>query len=111
MSEQERGAGLEVRRDLGRVDGRLGLVGEEDRDELRAPHRLGDRAHREAGRLGGLARGALGAQADLDVDAGVREVERVGVSLAAVAEDRDLAGEEIEVALAVDGCHSDAVPS
>ena len=42
--------------------------------------------------------GAAFAQADHDVDAGVGEVERVRVALAAVAEHRDLPGEEVDVA-------------
>ena len=102
MREEERGAGREVRRDVALVDALLHLVGEEERDELRAAHGLGERADGEAGLLGGRPRGLPVAQADLDVDAGVVQVERVRVSLAAVAEDGDLAGEEVDVAFAVD---------
>ena len=57
-------------------------------------HRLGDVLHRQPGLLGAAARGAVGPQADLDLDAGVGEVERVRVALAAVAEHRDLARQE-----------------
>ena len=62
----------------------------------------------EPGRLGLAARGDALAQADLDLDAGVAEIERVGVALAAVADDRDLAVEQGEVAVAEDRRH--AVP-
>ena len=54
MREEERGAGVEVRRDL-LVDGRLHLVREQERDELRSLHRFSGRRHRQAGPLGGRA--------------------------------------------------------
>jgi hypothetical protein len=104
VREQERGPGCEVRRDLG-VDLRLYLVGEEERDDLRVPHDLGRRSHHEARILCGGARCAAFAEADLDVDTGVVEVQGVRVALAAVPEYGDLAGEEVEVAFAVDRCH------
>ena len=68
--------------------------------------RLGDRQHPQPGRLGlGLRRRAL-AQADAHVDARVLQVQRVGVALRAVAEDRDLAARDqrrVGVRLVVDG--------
>ena len=53
-------------------------------------------------RLGLLDRRGVRAQADDDVDAGVLEVQRVGVALGAVAEDgHGLAVEEVEVCVVV----------
>ena len=48
VREEDRGAVGQVRRDLGLVQLRLRAVGDEERDELCAPHRVGDRAHGEA---------------------------------------------------------------
>jgi hypothetical protein len=81
------------------------VVGQEQRDDLRARHGVADRAHLEAGVLGGRARAAAVAQADLHVDARVAQVQRMGVPLAAVADDGDGSGQEVEVAFAVDRCH------
>ena len=72
------------------VDLGLGLVGDEHHDDVGL---LGGVVHAhdlEAGLLGGL--GGLGAlaQANADVNAGVQEVQRVGVALGAVADDGDL---------------------
>ena len=83
----------------------LQMVRHEDRDHLRALHRVGDGADGEAGLLRCRARCASLAQADMHVDAGVVEVQRVRMPLAAVADDRDLAVEEVEVAVTVNGCH------
>ncbi len=84
---------------------RLHLIGQEQRDDLRVADGFGDGADGEAGLLGrGAGRAAL-AEADLDVDAGVVQVESVRVALAPVADDGDLAGEQVEVAFAVDRCH------
>ncbi len=105
VGEEERGVGLEVRRDL-LVHGRLHLVRQEERHDLGALHSLLRRQHREAFRLGcGAGRAAL-AQADLHLDPGVAEVERVRVTLASVADHGDLAGEQAEVAVAVNCRHS-----
>ncbi len=78
------------------------LVGEQDHHEVAAAGGLDDRQHLQTllARLGdGL--GVL-AQPDHDLDAGVLEVERVGVALGAVADDGDgLAVEELEVCVVV----------
>ena len=87
-------------------DLRLHLVGQQDRDELRAGDGVGDRADRQAGRLGLAPGGRALAQADLDLDARVAEVERMGVALAPVADDRNLAVEQAEVAVAENRRHS-----
>ena len=105
VREEERGAGGEVRRDVLLVHARLHLVGQEQRDDLRAADRVGDGADPEAGLLGRGARRAPLAEADLDVDARVVQVQRVRVALAAVADHGDLAVEQVEVAFAMDRCH------
>ena len=58
--------------------------------EVGLGRRLGDREHPQPGRLGLCLRTGAVAQADADVDAGVAQVEGVGVALGAVADDRDL---------------------
>src|SRR5581483_7430184 len=55
-------------------------------------------------------RRAAVAQADDDVDAGVGEVQRVRVPLAAVPEYRHLAGEQLDVAGLDDLCHLVSFP-
>ena len=99
VGEEHGGAAAEVRRDVGLVDRRLDLVGKQQRDDLCAAHRLGDRRDGEPRLLGGSPRAAALAEPDLDLDAGVVEVEGMGVALAAVADDRDLPVEEAEVAV------------
>src|SRR3954468_6330752 len=64
--------------------------------------RVGDRLHAQPVALRLLDRRGVGPQAHHHVHAGVLQVERVGVALRAVAEDRDgLAVEEIEVRVLV----------
>ena len=106
VREEQRRARLEIRRNLVLVQSRLRAVRHEEHDELRAAHRLGDGRHREPGLFGGGPRLAALAEADHDVDAGVRHVQRMRVTLAAVAEHGDLAVEEIDVSLLVDLCHA-----
>ena len=105
VREQHRGARLEVRRDVLVPHALLHVVGDEHRHHLRAANGVGDGARVEPGVLGRGARAAAVAQADLHLDAGVVEVERVRVALAAEADDGDLAVEEGEIAVAVDGRH------
>ena len=91
MAEEQRVAVLEVRLDRLGVDVPLHLVGREDDDEVGLLARVGDATTRRPS-ASALARDLLpSAQADADVDAGVAQVERVGVALAAVADDGDLA--------------------
>ncbi len=78
------------------------LVGQQDHHEVAAAGGLDDRQHLEAllARLGD--RGRVLAQPDDDLDAGVLQVEGVGVALRAVADDGDgLAVEEREVCVVV----------
>ncbi len=90
MREHERDVGLHVRLDLGVVDLRGGLVGGEVHDDVSPLGDFGDGADNEAGLAGAVGVGRVGAEADADVDAGVLEVEGVGVALRAVADDGDL---------------------
>jgi hypothetical protein len=105
VGEEQCGARSQVRRDVGLVDRGLDLVRKQKRDDLRVGGRLGDRADREPGLFGGSPRPAALPEPDLDVDAGVVQVQGVCVALAAVANNRDLAVEEAEVAFAVNRCH------
>ena len=82
MGEEHRVAVGEVRSDLGLVDARLLGVGQQDHDEVRLGGRLGHRQHPQPGRFRLGPRGRLGPEPDADVDAGIVEVERVGVALA-----------------------------
>ena len=75
--------------DLALPDLRLLLVGEQDHHHVAAAGGVGDVEDLEALRLGLGAAGGVGPQADDDVDPGLLQVERVGVALRAVAEDRD----------------------
>ena len=105
MGEQHRGTRREVRLDVLGEHLRLHLVGQQDRDELRARDGVGHGANREAGRLRLAPGGRALAQADLDLDAGVAQVERMGMALAPVADDRNLAVEQAEVAVAENRRH------
>ena len=69
---------------------------------------FGDGADDEAGLAGAVGVGRVGAEADADVDAGVLEVEGVGVALRAVADDGDflrLDEGEVCVCVVVGLCH------
>ncbi len=78
------------------------LVGGEHHHDVALAGGVGGLEHRQPV-LGGLGdAGRLRAQPDDDVDAGVLEVQRVGVALRAVADDRDgLAVELVEVSVVV----------
>ena len=89
MREHQRLAGGEVRLDVGVIDLRGGLVGREVHDDVGPLRNFGDGADLEAGLAGALDVGAIGAEADADIDARVLEVECVGVALRAVADDGD----------------------
>jgi len=86
MGEEQRRALLEVRGDRLGIDAALGLVRGQDHDDVGLLDSLG---HREDLQALGLRLGPRPAplgQADPDVDAGVAQVERMGVTLAAVAD-------------------------
>ena len=105
-AKSTRRARLEVRRDLRVPHALLHVVGEQHRDELRAANGLADRRDRQPGDLGRDPRRAALAQADDDVDARVVQVQRVRVPLAAVADDGDLAVQQLRVPFAVDRGHA-----
>src|SRR6266508_1789365 len=105
VSEKDRGARLQVRRDLVVEHAWLHLVRQQHRDDLSPAHGGRNRVHRQARLLGGPPGGAPRAEADLNLHAGIAQVERVGVPLAAVADDSDFAGEKIGLAFAVNGGH------
>ena len=87
VGEHQQVAGSQVRRDLLVVDRLLGGVGDEDHDHVGGLDRIGHVGHAQA-RVGGESP-ALGArrEPDDDVDAGLVQVEGVGVALAAIADD------------------------
>ena len=89
VREHEGLAGGEVGLDVGVVDLGGGLVGREVHDDVGPLGDFGDGADDEAGFAGLLGVGGVGAEAYADVDAGVLEVEGVGVALRAVADDGD----------------------
>jgi len=85
VRELEGVAGVQFRFD-GLEHRRLDGVRHEHRDDVGLAGRLRRRLDAQAVGLGGRPRGGVFAQADDDVDAAVREVLRVGVTLATVAE-------------------------
>ena len=88
--------------DLVAPDLGLLLVGDQDHHDVAAAGGVGDVEDLEAGGLGVGAAGRVGAQPDDDVDPRLLQVQRVGVALRAVAEDRDrLAVEDREVRVGV----------
>ena len=102
VGEQDERARLQVRGDL-RVPGRLlGGVGDRDHDDVGSGHGRARVEHPEAGLLGDRAALRRRRQADDDADARLAQVQRVGVALAAEADDRDgLAGERRRVRVRV----------
>ena len=102
-------AGGEVGGDVLLVHIRLGLVVDEDHDDIRQLGGLGHGIDLEAVLLGhGPALAAL-AQADDDVAAGIPQVQGVGVALGAVAHDGDLLTvqlAQVAVLLIIHLCHS-----
>ena len=65
------------------------LVGDEHHHDVALAGRVGGLEHPQAVALGRGDAAGLGTQADDDRDAGVLEIECVGVALRAVADDRD----------------------
>lgn len=91
MAEEQRVAVLEVVLDGLLVDLGLDRVRDEDHDDVGLGGRLGGGHHAQALLLGlGLGLRTL-VQTDSDVDTRVTQRQRVGVALAAVSDDRDLA--------------------
>ena len=108
VREHEGDVGLHVGGDVFVVDLGCGLVGGEVHDDVGPLGDFGDGANLEAGELGFAGVGGVGAEAYADVDAGVLEVEGVGVALGAVADDGDFFGldeGEVCVCVVVGLCH------
>ena len=103
VREHQRRALLHVGGEVLLVDVALQLVGRQHHDDVGPLGGLGDVHHLEAGALGLLRRGRALAQRDGHVlDAAILEVQRVRVTLAAVADDRDLLGlDEIDVGITI----------
>jgi len=89
VGEEEQVAGRDPVGDFRLPDFGLFLVRQQDHHDVAATGRLGDVEDLETGGFGLGTAGGIGAQADDDVDAGVPQVERMGVALRAVAEDGD----------------------
>jgi hypothetical protein len=97
VGEHEQVPGRDPVGDVGFPDLGLLLVREQDHHDVAAAGGVGDVEDLETGRLGIGAARRIGAKADDDVHSGLLQVQRVGVSLRAVAEDRDrLALERLE---------------
>ena len=85
------------------VDVGLQLVGREHHDDVGPLGGVGDLHHLEAFLLGLLGAGRALAQRDGDVlDAGIAQVQRVRVALAAIADDGDFLGlDEVDVGITI----------
>ena len=83
--------GRHVRRDLVVVEVGLDVVGHQDHDRVGGLGGVAGRQHLQAGGFRLLPALAARVQADDDVEAGIAQVQRVRVSLAAVADDGDRA--------------------
>ena len=90
VREQQALARREVRRDLGVVGVLLLGVGHEDHDDVGLFAGVGDGEDAKSRLFGLVHRRGLHAKTNAYVVAAVVEVERVGVALGAVAENRDL---------------------
>ena len=113
MGEHEGDVGLHVGGDLGVIDLGGGLVGREVHDDVGPLADVRDGVDDEAGFAGALGVGGVGAEAYADVNAGVLEVEGVGVALRAVADDGDflcLDEREVCVCVVVCLCHFVLLP-
>ena len=113
VSESQRAAFLQVRRDLALVDVGLLLVRNQDHRDVRLLDGLGHRQNLQA--VGLRRRLGLRAliEADDDVHAAVLQVQRVGVALAAVADNRHgflLQKIKIRVLVIISFCHSTLSP-
>ncbi len=84
------------------VDGADILIRQQDHDEIGVLHGVGRLLHIEAGLLGLVPGSTALAQADRHLDAGILEVERMGMALRTVTENRDfLALDQTQVCVLV----------
>ena len=89
VREHQQLAGPQVRGDVGVVDGLLGRVRHEDHHDVRGLDRVRDVRHAQAGLFRQRTALRPRGEPDDDVHARLMQVQRVGVALAAVADDRD----------------------
>ena len=103
VGEHKRRALLHVVVQVLAVDVALQFVGGEHHDEVGPFGGLGDFHHLEAGGFRLLGRGRTLAERNGDfLDAGILQVERMGVALAAIADDDDLlALDQVQVGVAI----------
>ena len=90
VGKSERRALLDVRLNLLAVGLRDVFIRDQHHDDVSTLHSILYRRDCEAGCLSLLPGGAVRAQTDHHIDAGVMQVQRMGVSLGTVADDRDL---------------------
>jgi hypothetical protein len=108
VGEHERLAGPQVRLDVRLVDARHVLVGDQQHDHVGPFGGLADVHHGEPGVLGLGAAGGPGTEPDHHLDTRFPQVVGMGVTLAAVADDRHLAVLDergVGIALVVDRRH------
>ena len=113
MSERNSSTRLDVGLDVVGPDGALVLVGGQNHDHVGLGGSLGHGLDLEALLLGEVDRLGGRTQADDHVDTGIAKVQRVGVALGAVADDRDLLAVEhgqIAVVLVPDLCCHNGTP-
>jgi len=91
MREGQRRAGLHVVVVIGSIDRGLVLIGCQDHHDIGPGGSFGVAQHLEAGAFGLDGGGAAGTKRDRDIlDAAVAQVLRMGMALAAIADDDDL---------------------
>ena len=103
VREQQRRALLHVGVQMIAIDVALQLVGRQHHHHVRPLRGLGDFHHLEARAFRLLRRGRALAQRNRHVlDAGILQVQRMGVALAAIADDADLlALDQVQVGIAI----------
>ena len=107
MSEGDGGARLDVRFDIVGPDGALVLIGSQNHDDVGLGGGFRNGLDFQTLLLGVLDRLGGRAQADDDVDAGIAQVQRMGVALGTVTDDGNLLAfedREIAVVLIPDLC-------
>ncbi len=110
MGESDRGARLDVRLDVVGPDGALVLIRSQDHDDVGLGGGFRNGLDFQTLLLGVFDGLGGRTQADDDVDAGVAQVQRVGVALGTVTDDGDLLAfedREITVVLIPDLCSHD----
>ncbi len=111
VREEQQLAGPEVRCDGLRVEPRLLEVRRQDHDEIRPGRCRGRRHRREAVGFRRLPGAAARPEAHADIHAAVPQVERVGVALGSVSDDRDpLRSHEVEIRVSVVNHHHSIPP-